>query len=88
MHASLTIRSDDTTDYGTLSAIIYKNNNIWAANEVRTSVAEAQNIAANAAVALKVAAGDVIKMECYGTKYGNKRVYFRLIAQGCTLTES
>ena len=88
VHASLTIRSDDTTDYGTLSAIIYKNNNIWAANEVRTSVAEDQNIAANAAVALKVAAGDVIKMECYGTKYGNKRAYFRLIAQGCTLTES
>lgn len=84
--ASISIYSDNTTDYGTTRAAIYKNGTSFAVTSARSNTATNVELGANACVAFPVSNGDAIGTQFVCTKNGSKTLYRNFLCFGCTVS--
>lgn len=88
LFASVSIKTDNTSNYGSTYAEIQKNSATYAYSLNRFGSAAAYEFGANAVIMTKVATGDVITLSCSSSKNGTKTGYFNVLGIGCTCTIS
>lgn len=83
---SVSTRTDNTSDFGTVRASILKNGNIVAFNSIRPPSAISVEFGACASVAIPVENGDIITAEFLVAKAGTKWFYRNFLCFGCTIS--
>ena len=84
--ASVSVETDNTSNYGNTEASISKNGTRYAYDLNRFGSANTAKFGAHASAAFVVQAGDVITLGGYSSKNGTKTYYFNAVAIGCTLS--
>lgn len=84
--ASCTTKTDNTDSYGITVATVRKNGSMVAYATDRIEPAVAQEVAANAVVAISVANRDTIFLGGFSTKEGTKTFLFNILCFGCTVS--
>lgn len=84
--ASCTTKTDASDSYGITVSTVRKNGTMVAYATDRIEPAVAQEVAANAVVAMSVANGDEIFLGGFSTKVGTKTLLLNVLCFGCTVS--
>lgn len=80
------IMTDTTSDVGSMSAYVLRNNEYIAYDANRLTVAASEKLGASVTVAVKVINGDVLTISLAATKNGSKNLFRRFLCFGCSVS--